>query len=156
MKAGGMAATNLPANEMGALVAYLQNLGTPATAPPATKLPPPAGSTASVAAPALNQAAQVASQPPLNQLESEGKVIFGAHRCGDCHGMDGVGGTAAAPALANTGKTFAPEQLTTMLEHPTVPMQKGGMPPVSLSGGELKALVAYVSSISVPKNTSRP
>ena len=35
MKVGGMAATNLPATEMSALVAYLQNLGTPATAPPA-------------------------------------------------------------------------------------------------------------------------
>jgi mono/diheme cytochrome c family protein len=92
----------------------------------------------------------------LNQLDSKGKVIFGAHGCGDCHGMDGVGGTAAAPALANTGKTFSPEQLTTMLQHPTVPMQKGGMPPVSLSDGEMKALVAYVSSISVPKNSSRP
>ena len=43
--------------------------------------------------------------------------------------MDGVGGTAAAPALANTGKSFPPEQLTTMLQHPTVPVQKGGMPP---------------------------
>ena len=156
MKAGGMAATNLPATEMSALVAYLQNLGTSATAPPATKLPPPAGSAANVPAAASNQAAQVASQPPLNPLESKGKVIFGTHGCGDCHGMDGVGGTAAAPALANTGKSFPPEQLTTMLQHPTVPMQKGGMPPLSLGGGELKALVAYVSSISVPKNTSRP
>jgi ubiquinol-cytochrome c reductase cytochrome b subunit len=156
MKAGGMSATNLPANEMSALVAYLQDLGTPATAPPATKLPSPAGSATTVPAPASNQAAPVASQPPLNQLESKGKVIFGAHGCGDCHGMDGVGGTAAAPALANTGKTFSPEQLTTMLQHPTVPMQKGGMPPVSLSDGEMKALVAYVSSISVPKNSSRP
>jgi mono/diheme cytochrome c family protein len=83
-------------------------------------------------------------------------VIFGAHGCGGCHGTDGVGGTAAAPALANTGKSFPLEQLTTMLQHPTVPMQKGGMPPVSLSGGELKALVAYVSSISAPKNSSQP
>ena len=144
-----MAATNLPATEMSALVAYLQNLGTPATAPPA-------GSAVNVPAPASNRATQVAAQPPLNQLESKGKVIFGAHGCGDCHGMDGVGGTAAARALANTGKSFPPERLTTLLEHPTVPMQKGGMPPVSLSDGELKALVAYVSSISAPKNTSRP
>jgi mono/diheme cytochrome c family protein len=156
MKAGGLAATNLPANEMSALVAYLQNLGTPATAEPAAKVTPPGQSTTKVSPPASNQVAQVASQPPLNQLESKGKVIFAAHRCGDCHGIDGVGGTAAAPALANTGKTFAPEHLTTMLEHPTVPMQKGGMPPVSLSDGELKALVAYVSSISVPKNGTRP
>jgi ubiquinol-cytochrome c reductase cytochrome b subunit len=151
MKAGGMPATNLPATEMSALVAYLQNLGTPTTAPPATELPSPAGSAANVPAPASNQAAQVASQPPLNELESKGKVIFGAHGCGDCHGTDGVGGTAAAPALANTGKSFPPEQLTTMLQHPTVPMQKGGMPPVSLGGDELKALVAYVSYISASK-----
>ena len=156
MKAGGMSATNLPATEMNALVAYLQNLDAPATAEPAAKVPPSAQSIATGSPPASNQVAQVTSQPPLNQLESKGKVIFGVHGCGDCHGMDGVGGTAAAPALANTGKSFSPEQLTTMLQHPTAPMQKGGMPSVSVSGEELKALVAYVSSISSRKNSSQP
>jgi mono/diheme cytochrome c family protein len=42
-----------------------------------------------------------------------------------------------------------------MLQHPTADMQRGGMPPVSLGGDELKALVAYVSSISASKSNPK-
>jgi hypothetical protein len=38
-----------------------------------------------------------------------------------------------------------------MLQHPTAPMQQGGMPPVSVGGDELKALAAYVGYISGSK-----
>ncbi len=86
-----------------------------------------------------------------SKAESQGKEIFKAHGCAECHGTDGVAGTAAAPALAGTGKNFAPALLTTMLKHPTARMQQGGMPPVSLGDDELKALVAYVSYISASK-----
>ena len=133
MQAGGMPPANMSAADISALVAYLQNVGTSATAP------------------ASNSGATVAALRPMNQLESKGKVIFGAYGCAKCHGMNGAGGTAAAPALAGTGKNISTELLTKMLQQPTTPMHRGGMPPVSVGGEELKELVAYVSYISSTK-----
>lgn len=149
MKAAGMVPLTLNGADMKALVSYLTGLGKAATAPVA----PPAGS-ASPAAPAGAAPANAGPSATAAQskAESRGKVVFEAHRCADCHGTNGVGGTAAAPALAGTGKNFAPAQLTTMLEHPTARMQHGGMPAVSLSKKDLEALVAYVSSISHDTN----
>ena len=152
MKAGGMPPVNLSATDMSALVAYLQNLGASAAAAPAARTSSPGASSSNASPPASNQVAKIASQPPMNKLESKGKLIFNTHGCANCHGAGGVAGTAAASALAGMGAGFPPALLTTMLRHPTAPMQKGGMPPVSLRGGELKALVAYVSYISTSKN----
>ena len=84
----------------------------------------------------------------MNELESKGKLIFQARGCADCHGTDGVAGTAAAPALAGTDKSLTPALLTKMLRNPTARMRNGGMPPVSLSDKEMEALVAYLSTIS--------
>jgi ubiquinol-cytochrome c reductase cytochrome b subunit len=156
MQAGGMRATKLAAADMSALVAYLQHLGASATAPPTAAVPSPGQSAATVSPPAANPAATAAPQRAMSQLESQGQAIFAAHGCGSCHGRDGVGGTAAAPALAGTGRNFPPESLTAMLHRPTIPMRTGGMPPLSISDGELKALVAYVSYISSSTTTSRP
>ncbi len=151
MRSGGMPAVNLPEADMGALVAFLQHLETPTAAPPAGATPAPGAPASTISPVASHQAAKAASPPPLNQPEIRGKALFAAHRCADCHGTDGVGGTAAAPALAGTGKSFTPAILTSMLQHPTARMQQGGMPPVSLSDDELKALVAYVSHLSAAK-----
>jgi mono/diheme cytochrome c family protein len=140
MQAAGMVPLTLNSTEMQALVSYVSSLGRTPAAPAAT---PP---TSAASAPAPGGA----SKP-----ESKGQAIFKAHGCADCHGINGVGGTAAAPALAGTGKSFAPALLTTMLQHPTADMQRGGMPPVSLGGDELKALVAYVSSISASKSNPK-
>jgi ubiquinol-cytochrome c reductase cytochrome b subunit len=144
MQAGGMPATNMKATDMSALVAYLQNLGTPAAAPPVT--------TAPATQPVSSQATIAVSQRPMNRLELQGQSIFEAQSCGMCHGMSGVGGTWFGPALANTGKNFPPALLTTLLQHPTARMQQGAMPTVSVSGGELDALVAFIGYIS----SSRP
>jgi hypothetical protein len=70
--------------------------------------------------------------------------------------MNGVRGTWVAPALANTGKNFPPALLTTLLQHPTARMQRGGMPQVALSAADLNALVAYVAFISASKVAPRP
>jgi ubiquinol-cytochrome c reductase cytochrome b subunit len=148
MQAGGMPATNLNATDMSALVAYLQNLGTPAEASPVTTAPATQGSS--------SQAATGVSPRPMNLVELQGQLIFGAHSCGTCHGTGGVGGTWAAPPLANTGKNYPTALLTTLLQHPTVRMQQGGMPRVSLSGGELDALVAYIRFISSSKAAGAP
>jgi len=148
MKAAGMVPLTLNSADMEALVSYVTGLGGT-----------PAGSAAKPAAAAPSSSAPAKAGPGaaarLSPAATKGRLIFKAHRCGDCHGTDGVGGTAAAPGLAGTGKSFAPALLATMLQHPTARMQKGGMPPVSLSSDELKALVAFVSSISTSKGNGK-
>ena len=145
MTGAGMVPLTLNDAEMKALVSYVTSLGgtsaASAMAPPASGSPSPAPAKAESIATA---------ESPMNELETKGKVIFKAHGCADCHGTNGVAGSAAAPGLA--GKNFAPALLTTMLQHPTARMQQGGMPPISVGGEELKALVAYVSFISVSKS----
>ncbi len=147
MKAAGMTPLTLNADDMKALVSYVTSLGGASAASAAT--PAATGSSPAAAAKAEPTATAGASK-----TESKGQTIFKTYGCADCHGTNGVGGTAAASALAGTGKSLAPALLTTMLKHPTASMQQGGMPPVSASGDELKALVAYVSSISASKTNT--
>ena len=150
-----MPAVKATGTDLSALVAYLQSLATPATglAPTPAPATTPSSSASSSKVPpvASHPVAKIASPPAMNDSETKGKVMFEAHGCADYHRSGGVGGTAAAAALAGTGKGLAPSLLTTMLQHPTARMQQGGMPPVSLSTDELKALVAYVSQISGAK-----
>jgi mono/diheme cytochrome c family protein len=47
-----------------------------------------------------------------SKTEAKGQALFKAHGCADCHGTNGVGGTAAASALAGTAKSLAPALLT--------------------------------------------
>ena len=145
MKAAGMVPLTVNSGDMEALVSYMTRLGgTPAgsaATPPASGASPPAPAKAPPAA-----------ATGLSKTESQGQAVFKARGCADCHGANGIGGTAAASALAGTGKSFAPALLTTELRHPTAPMLQRGMPPISLSGDEMKALVAYVSSISAQKS----
>ena len=149
MHAGGMPPVQATGTDLTALVAYLQSLATPAAAPtPATTA---AGASSSSASPvASHQVETSASTRAMSDSEAKGKVVFDAHGCAKCHGTGGVAGTAAAAGLAGAVRT-PPALLTTMLRHPTALMQRGGMPPVSLSDADLQALVAYVSYISVSK-----
>jgi mono/diheme cytochrome c family protein len=176
MQAGGMPATALSAADMSALVAYLQNLGSPvaaaasaasvaATAAPTTAPgAPPTGVTApatpgqpvAAAPPQGNPDSSSATPRQMNALELDGKLVFDAHSCATCHGVAGARGTWAAPALANTGKNFPTALLTTLLQHPTARMLKGGMPAVSMSPGELNALSAYLNFISAATPVSKP
>jgi ubiquinol-cytochrome c reductase cytochrome b subunit len=146
MKAGGMVDLTLNDADMKALVSYVTSLGgapaASAAVPSPTAATPPVAGAAPVAAAVLG----------MNKLETKGQLVFKAHRCADCHGTAGVGGTAAAAGLAGMGKGYLPAALTTMLQHPTSEMQKGGMPPISLDGDDMKALVAYVSNISGPRS----
>jgi mono/diheme cytochrome c family protein len=152
MQAGGMPLVKATGTDLKALVAYLQSLATPAAVPatasatPAT--PSPGAPSSSVSPVTSHPVTKIASIPPMNDSEAKGKALFEAHGCAGCHGTGGVGGTAAAAALAGTGKGLALSPLTTMLQHPTVRMQQGGMPQVSVSDDELKALVAYISRIA--------
>ena len=145
MLAGAMPPVNLNEESMNALVTYIRSLSTPPTALATAASPAERG-----VAPVPPVSAAVTTAPPLpaNSLETEGKAIFEAHNCGSCHGAKGAGGTSAATALAGPGGSLPPEVLTKMLRHPTNPMQQGGMPPISVTDGDLKALVAYISYIS--------
>ncbi|MEO7043047.1 MAG: c-type cytochrome, partial [Gemmatimonadaceae bacterium] len=156
MRAGGMPATDIDAADMDALVAYLQNLGSVHAAAPATHAAPSGPPATRAPQTGSIKSSIDAQSSPLNQLAVDGQLIFEAHSCGTCHGMHGVGGTWAAPALANTGKNFPPALLVTLFQHPTVRMQTGGMPVVSLSPAELQALAAYVSAISSAKPPPNP
>jgi ubiquinol-cytochrome c reductase cytochrome b subunit len=154
MQAGGMPATNMSPADMSALVAYLQHLGGPVAAP-AAGASAPGKSATNVSPTAPSQGAIGATQRPMNLLEVRGESVFRAHSCATCHGMSGVRGTWAAPALAN-GKNYPPALLITLLQHPTARMQQGGMPPVGITGDELDALVAYVAFISAAKAAPPP
>ncbi|MHB8078120.1 MAG: c-type cytochrome [Candidatus Krumholzibacteriia bacterium] len=148
MRAGGMPPVTATGTDLRALVAYLKSLGSSAPAPPAATTRSPGAPSSMVSPAASPQGAEIASLPPMNDLESKGQAIFIAHQCAGCHGTGGAGGTAAAPALAGAGARLAPAPVTAMLRHPTARMQLGGMPPISLNGDELKALAAYVGYIS--------
>jgi ubiquinol-cytochrome c reductase cytochrome b subunit len=79
-------------------------------------------------------------------LAAKGKTIFEAQSCNACHGDGGVG-TAAGPALIGVGAKFSSDQLTHLLLDPTAKMKAGGMPTPDLSPDDMKALVAYVTSL---------
>jgi mono/diheme cytochrome c family protein len=127
MKLGGMTPLTLSAADMKALVAYVSGLG---------------GKPAAAVTPA---------HPAMTQLEAAGKLVFAARGCANCHGPAGAGGTAAATALAGTGSALTPGLISTMLQHPTARMRLGGMPLVSLSASDRRALAAYVSSLSASR-----
>jgi ubiquinol-cytochrome c reductase cytochrome b subunit len=147
MHAGGMPPVQATGADLSALVAYVRSFATPATAPtPATTA---AGASPSSVVPVASHQVETTPSPrAMNESEAAGKVVFEAHGCAKCHGTGGVAGTAAAAGLAGAVRT-SPALLATMLRHPTALMQRGGMPPVSLSDADLQALVAYVSYISV-------
>jgi len=169
MQSGGMPATNMSAADMSALVAYLQHLGGPVAATSIAAAPgakptttSPGGQVVAAVPPSdsitggVGGIGVIASPRSMSVLELRGRSVFAAHSCATCHGANGIRGTWAAPALANTGKNFPPALLTTLLQHPTARMRQGGMPPVALSADELNALVAYVAFISASKPASTP
>ena len=97
--------------------------------------------------PELSAASLVAANTALaDPLAAKGKTIFEANSCNACHG-DGGTGTAAAPALVGVSAKLSTDQITALLIHPNDKMTAGGMPPVALPTDDLKALVAYVSSL---------
>ena len=97
--------------------------------------------------PELSSASLAAANVALaDPLAAKGKTIFEAQSCNACHGDGGVG-TAAAPALVGIAAKFSAEQIAELFKHPTVKMTAGGMPPIDLPPGDLKALIAYVESL---------
>ena len=79
-------------------------------------------------------------------IAAKGKTIFEAQSCNACHGDNGIG-SAAGPKLVGVGSKFDTQKLEALLKHPSAAMSTGGMTPTELNGEELKALIAYVSSL---------
>ena len=79
-------------------------------------------------------------------LVSKGSQIFEAQGCSGCHGAGGVG-TAAAPKLVGIHQRFSADQVDALFESPTPQMNAGGMPAITVSPDDKKALIAYLESL---------
>ncbi len=163
MRAGGMPVITLKDAQLAQLVSYLDDLK-PAPAPGKATSPAshangqkPNASPASPASPAAPAAtvATVRSGAGMSKAESaalspaaqQGRKIFQRNRCETCHGVDGLEGTVAAPALAGTASLLPADSLEDILRHHTTRMQKGGMPLTNMNAPDMNALVAYIRSM---------
>jgi mono/diheme cytochrome c family protein len=139
--------------QMTELVAYLSSLQTsPASSPSA-----PVSTAESVAAaqhaPTIKTVSRTApvrevAEAPLSPLAARGKRIFQRGACENCHGVDGMNGTIAAPALAGTASLLPETAIEALLRHHTPRMQQGGMPPTNFKTEDMKAIVAYIRSLT--------
>jgi cytochrome c-type protein NapC len=76
---------------------------------------------------------------------ARGKGIFDSQGCAGCHGEAGIG--ASGPALTNVSSQYPSNKLTAILNEPTAGMKAGGMVPLALDPGDMKALVSYMASL---------
>jgi mono/diheme cytochrome c family protein len=92
------------------------------------------------------------SPPPRPGNAENGKKLYVADGCYQCHGRQGQGGSAAPPG--SFGPRLAPpripvEALRLYVRHPS-----GGMPPYTekvLSDAEIDDVYAFLKTISPPK-----
>jgi mono/diheme cytochrome c family protein len=153
MRDGGMPTVTVNDAQMTELVAYLSSLQTsPASSPSA-----PVSTAESVAAaqhaPTIKTVSRTApvrevAEAPLSPLAARGKRIFQRGACENCHGVDGMNGTIAAPALAGTASLLPETAIEALLRHHTPRMQQGGMPPTNFKTEDMKAIVAYIRSLT--------
>ena len=157
MLAGHMAAVDISAPEMSALISYLGALGTAAAnAPAASAGAPVAPSTAQTpgaprSAPTTStEAAGAASAPKqASSPTGPGQQMFAQRGCAACHGAEGAGGRAPAiqPLIAKRSDV----QLLQVFANPTAKMKAGGMQPVVASKVEMTSLIAYLRTLGTPK-----
>lgn len=81
-----------------------------------------------------------------NPLAAQGKKLFEARSCNACHGDGGVG-TPAGAKLLGIGTKLPPDKVVAVLRQPTEKMAAGGMTPLNLKDEEMKALIAYLTSL---------
>jgi mono/diheme cytochrome c family protein len=132
------------------LVSYLSGLSSNLAAPSAGLQPaaPPSSANPATGVPAASPT--VAQAQPLTPDALRGKMIFQRNRCETCHGVGGLTGTVAAPALAGTASILPAATLEDLLRHHSKRMQQGGMPLTNMNAQDMKAIVAYIRSLSPP------
>jgi mono/diheme cytochrome c family protein len=157
MRAGGMPTVALNDAPMRQLVDYLSGLEAASASSPVTHAASgaPAAPTQPSSTPAI--AAQVPPRPaapshPISPLALHGQQIFQGMSCERCHGVGGLTGTVAAPALAGTASLLPADAIENLLRHYTTRMQQGGMPLTNLNPQDMKALVAYIRSMPASSN----
>jgi mono/diheme cytochrome c family protein len=152
MRAGGMPTVKVNDSQMVQLVAFLTGLAPASAATPSAKgndaatapAPKPGSApTGATQAPPAQQAAAV----PLSPLALRGQKVFQRNFCESCHGIGGLSGTVAAPALAGTASILPASVLEDLLRHHSIQMQKGGMPLTNMNAPDMKAIVAFIRSM---------
>ncbi len=79
-------------------------------------------------------------------LTERGKKFFFDQGCIGCHTV-GKMGTPIGPDLSDVGLRYPPSYLTEWLRDPLSQKPKAHMPKIELSEDEIRALVAYLSSL---------
>ena len=145
MIAAGMAPVSPNADDMEALVSYVNSLG---STPAASASAPPAGGPSSPAPTPAGRAAPSKIAPGNSAGDAsaaKGKSVFSSQGCSGCHGAAGGGGSG--PALTHTSSQYPPAQLTAVLKAPTAQMKSAGMVPLNVNAADMEALVSYVDSL---------
>ncbi len=150
MKAGGMPAVDISANDMSALLAYLGVLGTSAANVPAThgvtQAAPEATGKGGSATPGRAGEGAPAAGGANSASIAAGQQMFQAHACFACHGANGAGGRA--PAIGPLMAKLTDAQATSLLKNPNAKMRAGGMAPLTGTPAELGQMVAYLRSLA--------
>jgi mono/diheme cytochrome c family protein len=152
MRDGGMPTVKVNDTQMVQLVAYLSSLAPVSVAAPGAKgnasatAPAPRPGSAAASATQVSPARQAAAVP-LSPLAQRGQKVFQSNSCESCHGIGGLSGTVAAPALAGTASILPGAVLEDLLRHHSIQMQKGGMPLTNMNAQDMKAVVAFIRSM---------
>ena len=161
MKAAGMVPLTLNAADMTALVSYLASLGGTSTAstsvPPGSSSPaPPKAEPDATVAPSKVSAAAAPSasgstlagpaehDATAGSSKLKGEAIFKAHGCANCHGTNGVGGTA--PHLGGQNSTYMVSQLLRFRAGDRSPASEMTSAAKQLDTEQIRAVAAFLAS----------
>lgn len=165
MLAGHMPAFDLSTPDMAALFSYLDSLGKPGEAAPATAItaaastvtaePSTPGTSVQGVASAASGAGSTAATPKTSAAAAAGEAIFQAQSCSRCHGEGGAGAGKIPPMSGLVGK-LSDVQIAKLIQAPNATMKAGGMPPVVAPPGDIKSLVAYLRSLAPGQTAHAP
>jgi ubiquinol-cytochrome c reductase cytochrome b subunit len=152
MRNGGMPAVVLNDAQIVELVAYLSSL----EPTPAAPTPPVSADLGVAAAQSVIDPHSPEQVPQPHEIRSvspspvalRGQQVFQRNACATCHGVGGLNGTAAAHELAGTASMLPELAIENLLRHHSMQMKKGGMPLTNFSEQDMKAIVAYIRTLS--------
>jgi len=161
MKAAGMVPLTLNATDMTALVSYLSSLGGTSTAstsvapgssspappkaePDATVAPSKVSAAAAPSASGSTSAAPAEHDATAGSSKLKGEAIFKAHGCANCHGTNGVGGTA--PHLGGQNSTYMVSQLLRFRAGDRSPASEMTSAAKQLDREQIRAVAAFLAS----------